>query len=1063
MLILLHLPGQGGLVIERMGHHQTLRVNARRSYRLMTGNHYNLRQDWLLALIFAVLQNLVPMRLLFRLKRGSCTGRTGSENDKSRTSPLIFEWLRQGLPALACGFFAFFAVASLSAQEYSFRYFGIAEGLNNLAVRDIYQGQSGFIWVNTENGIYRFDGERFEYFGPPQGIPLALDVSFGDAPDGSLLVGAQFGLYRLTGNRFSQVPGNFTSVSETEGIQSDGKGHTWLATNIGLVELTQGSGQGEFSQQVVPRAPGTSTPSVHSVLLDGDTIWYGCGNEICHIDSQGVTSVLAREAGLPPDQWQDIKKDRDGSLWVSGIAGGILVRPDGQAKFSKPDSPAIAGALNGLPGLDADGRVLLASPAGLMISTRIGWHRIDRATGLRGTVYSFFEDRQQSLWLGLSGRGLVQWRGYRQWEYYTVESGLGSDIVFEILPEADGSRWVATQAGIYHGVRKQFAEQWTQLVALANLPVHSLQKDQNGNLWAGTTHKGVARVNLATGTATWYGDAQGLTGKAAFTIRFDREHRLWAATDGGLFVSSPPYDRFTRVNDVPQTLYWTVTEDSAGVVWAGGSGGLFGLIDGKWHNWTKADGLSNQEVLALGAGPDGTLWIGYSYGGGIDRVYRTGTGIRIEKGVQRAGTTGIIYYLDFDSEGRLWAGSDHGVDMWNGSRWSHYDMNDGLAWDDCDLNAFAQEPNNGPLWFGTSGGLSRFTPMPRSTTITSPQIVFTRLLSGQTDVSGLQNPSFGAGANSLSAQYSVVNRIAGSNDVDFRYRLIGESSDWTETTRRELEFVHLPPGMYRLQVEAGDGLGNWSGRVAEYSFRILQPWYKAWWFLLLCFIVPALIIFGILRLRVANAYARELELVRLVEEKTADLKKANEELTRLSATDALTGLANRRCFDQTLEKECARLHRSDAPLSLVLLDVDHFKALNDSLGHQRGDVCLALLAGEMNRIARRSIDLVARFGGEEFAMILPNTSLEGARRVAEMVRQAVIDLNLPHPASPGPAYLTVSAGVASAVDGQDTPQKLVAAADLALYKAKREGRDRVILAPSPPPTGVAMSRQPPMA
>jgi diguanylate cyclase (GGDEF)-like protein len=955
------------------------------------------------------------------------------------------------------------AAAALSAQEYSFRYLGIAEGLNNLAVRDIYQDQRGFVWVNTENGIYRYDGDRFEFFGPPQGIPLALDVSFGDAPDGSLLVGAQFGLYRLTGNRFSQVAGNFTSVSETEGIQADGKGHTWLATNIGLVELTAVQGETQFSEHLVPRAQGTSSPVAHSVLLDGDTIWYGCGEEICHIDSRGVTSVLGSEAGLPADQWQTIKKDRDGSLWVSGTVTGILVRAEGQAKFSKPVSPEIAGALNGNLSLDAAGRIILASPAGMIISTRAGWHRIGRATGLRGTVYSVFEDRQQSLWLGLAGRGLAQWRGYRQWEYYTLDSGLGSDIVFEILPEADGSRWVATQAGVYHGLRERFAEEWTQLGALANLSAHSLQKDREGNLWVGTTHKGIARVHLATGTVTWYGDAQGLTGKAAFTIRFDREHRLWAATDGGLFFSSPPYDRFSRVNELPASLFWAVTEDAQGVVWAGGADGLFGLIDGHWHNWSKADGLSNQEVLALGAGPGGALWIGYSYGGGIDRVYRSGTGIRVERGVQRTGTTGIIYYLDFDSAGRLWAGSDHGVDMWNGSRWSHYDMNDGLAWDDCDLNAFAQEPNNGPLWFGTSGGLSRFTPMPRSTTNTSPQVVFTRLLSGQTDVSDLQNPSFAASANSLSVQYTALNSSAGPNNVAFRYRMLGESSDWTETTRRELEFVHLAPGQYRLEVEAGDGLDNWSGHIAEYDFTILRPWFLQWWFLLLCFIVPSLIILGFLRLRVANIRARERELVRLVEDKTADLKLANEELMRLSATDALTGLANRRCFDQTLEKECARIHRSDSPLALIIFDVDHFKALNDALGHQRGDVCLALLAGEMNRIARRAIDVVARIGGEEFAMILPNTSLEGARRIAEMVRRAVMDLNLPHPASPGPPYLTISAGVACAEGGQNTPDRLVAAADRALYTAKRQGRNRVILAaPEAPNRQETMPPSPPL-
>jgi len=981
------------------------------------------------------------MRWLFHL-RGSWTGTTGSLENESRTKPLIVDALRQRWRALVPGLVVLAAGATLCAQSYSFHYLGIAEGLNNLAVRDIYQDQRGFIWVNTEDGIYRYDGDRFEFFGTPQGIPLALDVSFGDAPDGSLLVGADFGLYRLSGNRFSHVAGDFTRVSSTQGIQSDGKGHTWIATDIGLVELTGSFTQSQFSAHLLPRAPAASSAEAHSVLLDGDAIWYGCGTEICHVDSRGVTSVLGREAALPAEPWQAIRKDRNGSLWVSGTQSGILVRPAGQAKFSRPRDAAIAGALNGIPSLDADGRIILTTPAGLLISRHIGWDRIDRANGLRGTVNSVFEDRQQSLWLGLAGHGLVQWRGYHQWEFYSVESGLGSEVVFEILPEAGGALWVATQAGIYHGVRRGFAEEWTQLRALANLPVHSLQKDRAGDLWVGTSQRGIARVHLSTGAVSWYGSAEGVTAKAAYTLRFDREHRLWAATDSGLFVASPPYQKFSRVRDLPPSLFWAVTEDSAGAIWAGGAGGLFALIDGHWHNWTKADGLSNQEILALGAGPGGALWIGYSFGGGIDRVYRSGSGIRIESGVQRPGSMGIVYFLDFDSTGRLWAGTDHGVDMWNGTRWSHYDMNDGLAWDDCDLNAFAQEPNNGSLWIGTSGGLSRFTPRQRAVLNTAPVVVFTRLLSEQTDVSGLLNPSFQPSADSFSVQYSALNSSAGPNNVAFRYRLIGVSSDWTETTRRELEFVHLAPGRYRLQVEAGDGLGPWSGRVAEYDFTIQPPWYREWWFVLLCILAVA----AFLRLRVVAIHARERELVRMVEEKTADLKRANEELTRLSVTDSLTGLANRRCFDQTLEKECARIHRSDSPLSMVLFDVDHFKILNDSLGHQRGDVCLAMLANEMTRIARRAIDLVARFGGEEFALILPNTSLEGARRVAEMIRRAVMDLNIPHPASPGPAYLTVSAGVACAEVGQNTPDKLVAAADRALYQAKRQGRNRVIVA-----------------
>src|SRR6202034_4243888 len=127
--------------------------------------------------------------------------------------------------------------AFLSAQEYNFRTFGVTEGLNNLAVRQIFQDRVGFIWVSTENGIFRYDGERFEAFGPEQGIPSTSGAAFGDAPDGSLLVGGDFGLYQLSGKRFLKLPGPFKTLSWAQGIQSDGKGLTFLGTDSGLVEL----------------------------------------------------------------------------------------------------------------------------------------------------------------------------------------------------------------------------------------------------------------------------------------------------------------------------------------------------------------------------------------------------------------------------------------------------------------------------------------------------------------------------------------------------------------------------------------------------------------------------------------------------------------------------------------------------------------------------------------------------------------------------------------------------------------------------------------------------------
>jgi diguanylate cyclase (GGDEF)-like protein len=864
-----------------------------------------------------------------------------------------------------------------------------------------------------------------------------------------LLAGGNFGLYRLSGNRFEKLSVAFKAVSWLQSIQSDGEGHTFLGTDTGLVELYSQPGQDRFAERRYPQPLGTSGPAVYGVLLDGDIVWYGCGEEICRVDSHGIM-VLGKQNGLPGSEWQAIRKDRDGNLWARGRNLGVYEMENGQSGFKKPNLSIPGTAPAGVPAVDADGRILIPSADGLFIQEGKSWQKVDRTAGLRGTVYAAFEDRQHSLWIGMAGRGLAQWRGYGEWESYSAASGLGSDLVYEILPRPDGTIWVATEGGLYRGERRNFAFRWKRFAGLGNIPVHSLQMDPGGDLWIGTETRGVARVSPGSGSVEWFGEKQGLAGKAAYTLRFDREHRLWAATETGLFVSRPPYREFSRIEQIPQGRIWAVVEGSDGTIWAGGAGGLYQFSGGRWKNWKHADGLSNEEVLSLGAGTDGTIWVGYRFGGGIDRIHPGSSGsdfggVRIEKGVQRPGSDGLVYFLDFDAQRRLWVGTERGVDMWNGSRWSHFDMSDGLVWNDCNLNAFAEDAA-GAIWIGTSGGLSRFSPRPSTSPDAPLEVVFTRLIMGPTDVSGLHNPSLASSSNSLTARFSAPNAPR-ENGVTFRYRLKGADSGWTETAQRELQFARLAPGNYRLEVEVEDGVGLWSGRQAAFPFKIRAPWYWTWWFVTFCAMIPPAVALIVVRLRTISARDRERELVRLVEEKTADLKRANEELSLLSFTDPLTSLANRRVFDQTLEKECARMPRTHSKLSLVMIDVDSFKALNDSEGHQRGDECLVLLGKELTRIAKRRIDVAARIGGEEFALILPETNAASAVQIAETVRAAIAGWKMPHPASLVAAFLTVSVGVATASVGRwITPEKLIAAADQALYKAKRTGRNRVVAA-----------------
>jgi diguanylate cyclase (GGDEF)-like protein len=194
-----------------------------------------------------------------------------------------------------------------------------------------------------------------------------------------------------------------------------------------------------------------------------------------------------------------------------------------------------------------------------------------------------------------------------------------------------------------------------------------------------------------------------------------------------------------------------------------------------------------------------------------------------------------------------------------------------------------------------------------------------------------------------------------------------------------------------------------------------------------------------------EATRRELQLqTKALEDANALLANAIDTLHRISTQDGLTGVSNRRHFDDTLVLEWRRAARKEAPLSLLMLDIDHFKAFNDASGHQAGDDCLRVVAHTLQDSLHRASDLIARYGGEEFSVLLPECGEEQARMLGEMLRARIENLRYHHPASPA-GVVTISVGVAGSVPSRDASWvDLVRRADEALYQAKRAGRNRVV-------------------
>jgi diguanylate cyclase (GGDEF)-like protein len=244
-----------------------------------------------------------------------------------------------------------------------------------------------------------------------------------------------------------------------------------------------------------------------------------------------------------------------------------------------------------------------------------------------------------------------------------------------------------------------------------------------------------------------------------------------------------------------------------------------------------------------------------------------------------------------------------------------------------------------------------------------------------------------------------------------------------------------------------------AGPEARWTFAVLPPWYRTRWAIALWALLLAAVVITIIRMRTGTLH-RQAELLRArVAEQTAELQEtvkllevANAQLETLSLEDDLTGIANRRSFDRALADEWNRARRHEQPLALILVDLDHFKDLNDRRGHPAGDDCLRRVGAFLAQTIRRSGEIVARYGGEEFAILLPGVDADVAIRVAETLREGIERLAIPYGTGTG-RRMTASCGAAALIpDSRVTAENLVANADRALYTAKHSGRNCVRVA-----------------
>jgi len=887
-------------------------------------------------------------------------------------------------------------------------------------IRALVEDGEGALWVGSVGGgLDRFDLQshsftRYRQGTGPGSLPDNRVQSLLVDRQGTLWVGSWAGLARRTrgSDRFEPVfstpgePGLAGKIVLRLFEASDGR--IWAGTQQGdLALIDPGTGAGQLLDQAV----GTGTASLGSVYsfaeVPGAQIWVGraSGIELREVANgrrlRHLHHDARKPAGLAGNEVRALLLDRAGWIWAGGYGVGlqrhnpanrsIWVRgPDGQ-----PGSPLEEANVRSVLALD-NGEIWLGSNvAGVAVL---------------------------SLDLQLIG-------GFRpQLPAAASGAGPGTSRVAAMAQTRDGTVWVGADSGLY-----QFSRERRQLRVLhtGSGLTRRLLADDDGSLWIGTQDGlYLLRPGAAAPERVKQQDGKPLGGDVNAIVEA-ADHSLWIGTEKGLF----------RIDPGAATLRLVAVR--------------------------RGEGLSNPSIVGLLIDSKQQLWVDTAVAGLHKLSNWDGQQASFEHISERFGVVGRPFgaNLQEDSRGRIW--SQQFVYDPVARRYDELTGADGVDFGTGWFRSYAKTAD-GRLLFGGSKGLlvvqpDRFDPWGYA----PPLVVSALRVDGQPQPAGqvLHGLVLRPDQRSFSLEFAALD-YSEPGRLRYDYRLEGFDADWISAPAdfRAASYSNLNPGSYTLRVRGSNRTGVWSPHELALSVEVLPAWWQRWWFRALCVLLLAAAVWGVVLLRTAFLRRRQRVLERLVSERTAELETLSRTLQEKSAaleesslSDPLTGLRNRRFLTQHIEADVALTLRhyedalqlgapppADADLIFFLVDIDHFKSVNDEYGHAGGDAVLVQMRSRLQPVFREA-DYLVRWGGEEFLIVARGTSRGHAAELAERARAMVADqpfvledgTSVQRSCSVGFACFPLSAAHPRAVEWST----VIALADDALYAAKHAGRN----------------------
>lgn len=768
------------------------------------------------------------------------------------------------------------------SQSYNFKNYSVEQGLPFVQVYAIFQDSKGNLWTGGYGGLSKFDGKTFTNYAPKNGLANHWVTSITEDKEGNIWAGTISGVTKIDGENLSTftkrqgLAGNYVNS-----LTTDKNGNLWIATTEGIT-IYDGK---TFTSFTTKNKLASNNISVIYTDKNGN-IWLGT--------DKGVSKILSPRKILQDDLFDEssvingiynspvtsITGDDNNNIYFGTNNG--LVKYDGINFITYTEKDGLCD--NKIHSVIKDTRtnaVWIATPSGLnkFYDGKIETYRVNEGSN-SDLIRQLYMDYENNLWLG-THNGLYRFRD-KSFATFNEKDGLNNTMIFPVFRDNKNNLWVGTEGdGFYLYDGKSFLN-FSKKEKLPGTRANAAMQDRDGIIWLGTD-KGLTRYE-GKSIINYLGKKDGLKSDSVTAIIQDRQGNIWlGGNKGGAIWNGKKFARFELKDTSNNFDVWCLFEDSKGNIWLGTyNGGLFKYDGKKYEEYSRKLNLKSKTYLAIQEDKDGNLYFG-SFDGIY--IYSPATG-KVSQITEKNGlSSDLIYLLLFDNEYKhLYIGSNQGMNKFDAEEYKksgkiildHYGKEEGFSGVETNSNGIWQD-KDGTVWFATVDGLVRYDPNVYNFNRTESKTSIRRIRIFYNDTLLPQNAGFPYYLNNISFEYIGIS-LTGPSKVRYKFILEGFDKVWSPETKETFaRYSNLPAGQYVFKVISCNNEGLWNKKPATFSFQILPPVWKTWWFRTVMAI--AAIIFVLISFNVHAKNVRKKEVQRL----SSEIQQANTELKALRA------------------------------------------------------------------------------------------------------------------------------------------------------------------------------------